>query len=68
MTAKRSVEEKACEVKGCDRPAERSFSIRKVSGTSLELKDPGCRQVHLCREHYRELKKETKDDIPDYMG
>lgn len=57
-----------CHVQGCESEAERSVSRKKVEGTSLRLKDSGARQVHLCKAHYRELKKETKGSIPDYMG
>ncbi|MFA5452460.1 MAG: hypothetical protein WC248_02650 [Candidatus Methanomethylophilaceae archaeon] len=60
--------EKICDIKDCKKPAERSFSIKKVKETSLELKDDNCRQVHMCKDHYRVFKKETKNDIPDYMG
>ncbi|MFA6710044.1 MAG: hypothetical protein WC067_02105 [Candidatus Methanomethylophilaceae archaeon] len=67
MTSIRNVE-KICDIKGCEKPAERSLNIKKVKETSLELKDDSCRQVHMCKDHYRIFKKETKNDIPDYMG
>ena len=57
-----------CGVAGCNNTAERSLNIKKFEGTSFELKDPECRQVHLCKEHYRAWKKESKDHIPDYLG
>lgn len=60
--------EETCDVAGCDRPAERSFSVKRVSGTDLKLKSEGLRNVHLCKDHYRQMKKQTKNDIPDYMG
>ena len=59
--------EETCDVAGCSNPAERSFNIKKVSNSSLELKSDDLRQVHLCKEHYRQMKKDTKNDIPDYM-
>ena len=62
------VKQDICDVEGCDKVAERSFNIKKVSETSLTLKNPDARSVHLCKEHYKILKKETKDDIPDYLG
>ena len=49
-----------CDVVGCDKPAERSFNIKQVSQSKLELKSADLRQVHLCKDHYREFKKETK--------
>ena len=63
-----TAKEEICDVVGCDKPAERSFNIKKVSETDLKLKSDGLRQVHLCKEHYKQLKKQTKNDIPDYMG
>lgn len=58
---------KACDVAGCDKEAERSININRVKKTSLSLKSQDLRAVHLCKEHYKVLKKETKDDIPDWM-
>ena len=51
-----------CDVLGCDKAAERSVNIKQVSRSSLKLKNPDVRQVHLCKEHYKEYKKETKTD------
>lgn len=59
--------EEICDVEGCSNTAERSFNIKKVSQTSLKLKSQDIRNVHLCKEHYKTLKKETKNDIPDYL-
>ena len=44
------------------------MNIKKVSETDLKLKSDSLKQVHLCKEHYKQLKKQTKNDIPDYMG
>jgi ribosomal protein L14E/L6E/L27E len=60
--------EEICDVAGCDKPSERSLNIKKVSETDLKLKSDSLKQVHLCKEHYKQLKKQTKNDIPDYMG
>ena len=57
-----------CCIEGCNNEAERSLNRKKFEGTSFELKDPDCRQVHLCKEHYRAWKKETKNHIADYIG
>lgn len=59
--------EEICDVEGCENIAERSFNIKKVMRTSLELKSSNIRNVHLCKEHYKQLKKETKKDIPEYI-
>ena len=41
---------------------ESEFSGFPGCMTSLKLKDPGVRQVHLCKEHYKAYKKESKTD------
>jgi len=51
---------KACDVVNCDKEAERSISLKQFSQSSLKLKDPGVRSAHLCKEHYKSFKKETK--------
>ena len=60
--AKHDNTEEVCDVLGCDKAAERSFKIKQVSRSSLKLKNPDVRQVHLCKEHDKEYKKETKTD------
>ena len=60
--AKHNTVEEVCDVLGCDKTVERSFNIKQVSRSSLKLKNPDIRQVHLCKEHYKEFKKETKTD------
>ena len=49
-----------CDVAGCDKEAERSISLKQISKSSLKLKDPNVRSAHLCKEHYRTFKKDTK--------
>lgn len=58
--AKHGAEKKICDVANCDKEAERSISLKQVSQSGLKLKDPGVRSAHLCKEHYKEFKKETK--------
>jgi hypothetical protein len=53
-------ESETCDVTGCGKPAERSVSAKLVARASLKF-DDSLRRVHLCKEHYRKLKKETKD-------
>lgn len=63
MTADRhGTSEQVCDVAGCSKPAERSINIKQASRSKLRLKDEGVRSVHLCKEHYKEYKKETKRD------
>ncbi|MDY0293578.1 MAG: hypothetical protein RBQ77_03285 [Candidatus Methanomethylophilaceae archaeon] len=58
--AKRDADDRVCDVSGCDRVSERSLSRKQVSQSSLQLKSGDVRQVRLCKEHYKEFKKETK--------
>jgi propanediol utilization protein len=50
----------ACDVTGCERPAERSVSAKLAARAGLKFEE-SMRRVHLCKEHYRKLKKETKE-------
>jgi len=58
--AKHNTAAKICDVAGCDKEAERSINQKQLSQSSLKLKDPGVRSAHLCKEHYKTFKKETK--------
>ena len=50
-----------CSVVGCGNQAERSMSGTKASmGPDLGL--GGSKRVYLCRDHYKEWKKLTKED------
>ncbi len=49
-----------CDVAGCNNDAERSFNIKQVAKSQLSLKSNDLRNVHLCKEHYKEFKKQTK--------
>lgn len=62
--------EEICDVADCDKPAERSINVKVVIETGLKLKNEllKCKRVHLCKNHYRQTKKQTKKDIPDYIG
>lgn len=60
---KMGASEETCGVKGCSNPALRSLPTKKVSGNiSAGLKSDEPRRTHLCKEHYREYKKKTKDE------
>ena len=60
--AKHGTAEEVCDVAGCDKPAERSINIKQASRCGLSYKSQGLRSVHLCKEHYKEYKKQTKQD------
>jgi hypothetical protein len=51
-----------CSVQGCDQNGERSLtSSRAQMAGELELDITG-KRVYLCRTHYKEWKKATKED------
>ncbi len=49
-----------CSVTGCGKDAVRSLTADKV--TAAGLKVGSGRHAYLCRDHYKEFKKETKKD------
>jgi hypothetical protein len=52
-----------CGVQGCGKEAQRSLSTKKVKEALPDLKligDP--RRVHLCKDHYRQFRKKTKEE------
>ncbi len=51
---------KVCDVVNCGKEAERSINMKQIAQSSLKLKDQGVRSAHLCKEHYKAFKKETK--------
>jgi hypothetical protein len=51
-----------CSVQGCDKTAERSMSGNKASMATDLVVNSSNRRVYLCREHYKEWKKATKED------
>ena len=50
-----------CNVDGCDGDGVRSLNTKKVEDAGLRLNSSGKKSV-LCKSHYKEWKKETKDD------
>lgn len=61
-TAGHGAKTEICDVEGCENVAERSLNMKQVARSTLVLKNPGARSVHLCKEHYKQYKKETKTD------
>ena len=50
-----------CHVSGCDDVGVRSISTAKVENAGLRVSSSGKKSV-LCKTHYKEWKKETKND------
>ena len=50
-----------CNVIGCDKDGIRSLTTAKVEGTGLSISGSSKKTV-LCKEHYKEWKKATKED------
>ncbi len=50
-----------CNVDGCDKDGARSLNTTKVENAGLHVNSIGKKTV-LCKEHYKEYKKESKDD------
>lgn len=51
-----------CSVRGCDGAVKRSVPLKRVEAAlpSMKFDDSG-RRVKLCRDHYREFKKATRE-------
>jgi hypothetical protein len=52
---------KECDVKGCNEEAVRSLSAKKIYKAGLDIPE-GRGNAHLCKEHYKDYKKSTKED------
>ena len=50
-----------CNIEGCDKTGIRSLNTKRVEGAGLRVSTMDKKTV-LCKEHYKEWKKETKDD------
>ncbi|MGQ9582082.1 MAG: hypothetical protein ACUVV6_01025 [Thermoplasmatota archaeon] len=55
-------EEPVCMVNGCSSPAVRSLPGKKVEGNIAAGLKTEARRVHLCKEHYKEYKRNTKQE------
>lgn len=61
MASRKDNEKKECEVKGCSSEAARSVSAKKVAKSDLSVEaERG--NIHLCKDHYKQFKKSTKED------
>jgi len=55
--------EDVCSVAGCGQTAARSLSTKKVKEVLPELHLAAeTRRTHLCRDHYRQFRKNTKEE------
>jgi hypothetical protein len=54
--------EEKCNVSGCDQPAERSLSRKKVTDAMEWTLTGDEKRALLCKTHYKEYKKETKEE------
>ena len=50
-----------CNVDGCDDDGARSLNTTKVENAGLRVNSSGKKTI-LCKTHYKEWKKESKDD------
>ena len=51
-----------CSIQGCDQTAQRSMSASKASmALNLDL-DSSSKRIYLCKAHYREWKKASKNE------
>jgi hypothetical protein len=51
-----------CSIQGCDQTAQRSMSASKASmALNLDL-DSTSKRIYLCKAHYREWKKASKNE------
>ncbi len=50
-----------CNVEGCDDDGARSLNTAKVEAANLRVNSTGKKTV-LCKIHYKEYKKESKED------
>jgi hypothetical protein len=50
-----------CNVTGCDNDGIRSLNTRKIEDAGLHVSSNSKKSV-LCKAHYKEWKKETKND------
>lgn len=49
-----------CSIVNCGEPAIRSISIEKVQAAGLRVNES--KRGYLCKEHYKEYKKGSKED------
>jgi len=50
-----------CNVEGCEKDGARSLNTTKVENAGFRVNSTG-KKTALCKDHYKEWKKESKDD------
>ncbi|HEV8595932.1 MAG TPA: hypothetical protein VGR51_10440 [Thermoplasmata archaeon] len=57
-------EPERCSVSGCRNMGERSVAAKKYQGAlpGVTLSGEVGRRVHLCKDHYKEFRKKTKEE------
>ncbi|MBE44016.1 MAG: hypothetical protein EX285_02385 [Thaumarchaeota archaeon] len=53
-----------CNVNGCNNSAVRSLNTNRVKDAGLDI-NTGSKQSYLCKDHYKEWKKEIKQNEKD---
>lgn len=51
-----------CEISGCDKDTARSLSRKKVDKALSHGLEGSGKRVKLCKDHYKEFKKKTKEE------
>jgi len=55
--------DEVCNVAGCGQKAARSLSTKKVKEVLSDLRlNSDVHRTHLCRDHYRQFRKKTKEE------
>jgi hypothetical protein len=61
--SKSDSEKEGCSVSGCEEKVKKAVSYKKIQKVLPKLKfDKPGKRVHLCKEHYKEFKKVTKNE------
>ncbi|MCJ2563838.1 MAG: hypothetical protein LN417_07090 [Candidatus Thermoplasmatota archaeon] len=63
MSPRREKEAETCEISGCDEEAVRSIPSGKLKSALPDMSiDKERGRMRICKKHYREYKKATKED------
>ncbi|MEM2142154.1 MAG: hypothetical protein QXS20_04375 [Candidatus Thorarchaeota archaeon] len=58
---------KTCSIEGCNKPSKRTFATSRIADTisrsGLRLRDVRTRRTYLCADHYKQVKKNIKEDL-----
>lgn len=63
MSPRREEEPQICEISGCSEEAVRSIPKAKIKGALPDASfDKEGRRIHICKKHYKQYRKKTKQD------